>query len=45
MHTRDVDYKGQTRHASDNDPPYEIKTDKTAHIAIRKGSALKKVSD
>ena len=45
VHTRDVDYKGHTRHASDNDPQYEIKSDKTDHIAMHKGSALKKVSD
>ena len=45
VHTKDVDYKGHTRHASDNDPQYEIKSDKTDHIAMHKGSALKKVSD
>ena len=45
LHTRDVDYKGHTRHASDNDPQYEIKSDKTDHIALHKGSALKNVSD
>jgi DUF2945 family protein len=45
VHTRDVDYKGHTRHASDNDPQYEIKSDNTDHIAMHKGSALKKVSD
>ena len=45
VHTKDVDYKGHTRHASDNDPQYEIKSDKTDHIAMHKGSALTKVSD
>ena len=45
VHTRDVDYKGHTRHASNNDPQYEIKSDKTDHIAMHKGSALKKVCD
>jgi hypothetical protein len=45
VHTRDVDYKGHTRHASDDDPQYEIKSDKTDHIAMHKGSVLKKVSD
>jgi Hypervirulence associated proteins TUDOR domain len=45
VHTRDIDYKGHTRHASDNDPQYEIKSDKTDHIAMHKGSALKKVND
>jgi hypothetical protein len=37
-----VDYKGCTHHASANDPQYEIKSDKSDHIALRKGSALKK---
>jgi Hypervirulence associated proteins TUDOR domain len=45
VHTRDVDYKGHARHASDDDPQYEIKSDKTDHIAVHKGSVLKKVSD
>ena len=45
VHTRDVDYKGHTRHASNNDPQYEIKSDKTDHVAMHKGSALTKVSD
>jgi hypothetical protein len=45
VHTRDVDYKGHTRHANDNDPQYEIKSGKTDHIAMYKGSALKKASD
>ena len=42
VHTRDVDYKGYTHHASRDEPQYEIKSDKTDHIAMHKGSALKK---
>ena len=42
VHTRDADYKGYTHHASPEDPQYEIKSDKTDHIAIHKGGALKK---
>ena len=42
-HTRDVEYKGHTRRASDSDPQYEIKSDKTDHVAMHKGSALRKV--
>jgi len=42
--TIDVDYKGHTRYASPDDPQYEIKSDKTDHIAIHKGQALKKAS-
>ena len=40
IHTRDFDYKGHTRRASEDDPQYEIKSDKTDHIAAHKGSAL-----
>jgi len=43
VHTKDVDYKGHTHHASAAEPQYEIKSDKTDHIAMHKGSALKKV--
>jgi hypothetical protein len=45
VHTRDFDYKGHTRRASAEDPQYEIKSDKTDHIAAHKGSALKKLED
>ena len=37
VHTRDTDYKGHTRHASRDEPQYEIKSDKTDHIAMHKG--------
>ena len=40
IHTRDFDYKGHTHHASEDEPQYEIKSDKTDHIAAHKGSAL-----
>ena len=43
VHTRNVDYKGYTHHASPDEPQYEIKSDKTDHIAMHKGSALKRV--
>ena len=43
VHVKDTDYKGYTHHASPDDPQYEIKSDKTDHIAIHKGAALKKV--
>ena len=41
-HTKDFDYKGYTHHASADDPQYEIRSDKTDHIAAHKGSALKR---
>ena len=40
VHTTDTDYKGHTHHASEGDPQYEIKSDKTDHIAAHKVSAL-----
>jgi hypothetical protein len=33
-------YKGHRRHASKSEPQYEIKSDKTDHIAMHKGAAL-----
>ena len=44
VHTKDVDYKGYTHHASKDEPQYEIKSDKTDHIAMHKGSALRRIS-
>ena len=43
VHTRDFDYKGYTHHATPDEPQYEIKSDKTDHIAAHKGSALRKI--
>jgi hypothetical protein len=43
IHTKDFNYKGYTHHATEEDPQYEIKSDKTDHIAAHKGSALKKI--
>jgi hypothetical protein len=42
VHTSDFQYKGYTHHASESDPQYEIKSDKTDHIAAHKGSALRR---
>lgn len=43
VHTKDFDYKGHTHHASQHDPQYEIRSDKTNHIAAHKGTALEYV--
>lgn len=43
IHTRDFDYKGHMHHASADDPQYEIKSDKTDHIAAHKGAVLRKL--
>jgi hypothetical protein len=45
VHFQDVDYKGHTHHASQEEPQYEIKNDKTDHIATHKGPALRKLGD
>jgi len=45
VHTKNTDYKGYTHHATPDDPQYEIKSDKTDHIAIHKGSALTKIDN
>ena len=44
VHTRNVDYKGYTHHASEAEPQYEIRSDKTEHIALHKGAALHKLA-
>lgn len=40
VHTKEVQYKGYTHHASADEPQYEIKSDKTDHVAMHKGGAL-----
>ena len=44
VHAKDVDWKGYVHHASKDDPQYEIKSDKTDHVALHKGRALRKLS-
>jgi hypothetical protein len=41
--TSEISFKGYKRPASKEEPQYIIKSDKTDHLAIHKGSALKKV--
>ena len=38
--TSNIRFKGYVHHASKDAPQYMIKSDKTDHIAIHKGSAL-----
>ncbi len=40
VHTKNVNHKGYIHHASKSEPQYEIKSDKTDHIALHKGAAL-----
>jgi hypothetical protein len=37
----DVRFKGYVHHATKDEPQYFIKSDKTDHVALRKGSALR----
>ena len=43
VHRRDVRYKGYVHHASQDDPQYAIKSDKTDHVAMHKGGALRRI--
>ena len=43
VHTRDFDYKGHTHRASPDKPQYEIKSDRTDHIAAYYGDVLRRV--
>jgi hypothetical protein len=42
--TSEIRFKGYTVRASEKEPQYEIKSDTTDHIAMHKGSALRKLS-
>lgn len=42
--TSEITFKGYTVHASNEEPQYLIKSDKTDHLAMHKGSALKKIA-
>ena len=44
VHKQNIDYKGYTHHASTENPQYEIQSDKTDHIAMHKGVALRKLA-
>jgi hypothetical protein len=43
VHVKDVNYKGYTHHADKDDPQYEIKSDKTDHVALHKSGALRRL--
>ena len=40
VHRKEVNYKGCVHHASPDEPQYEIKSDKSDHIALHKAAAL-----
>lgn len=39
----EIAFKGYTVHASREEPQYLIKSDKTEHLAVHKGTALKRI--
>jgi hypothetical protein len=43
VHTRDFDYKGHRHRASEDEPQYEIRSDRTDHVAAHKGSVLHRI--
>jgi hypothetical protein len=43
VHTRNADCNGYTHHASVDDPQYEILSDKSEHVAMHRGTALRKL--
>ena len=45
VHSADFDYKGHTHRASATDPQYEIKSDKTDHVAAHRGKVLHRLPD
>lgn|GEM_PF-42826 len=42
--TSEIQFKGYTVRASKDEPQYEIKSDTTDHVAMHKGSALRKLT-
>jgi hypothetical protein len=44
VHTTDVHFKGYTHHASEAEPQYEIRSDRTDHIAMHKGLVLRRAN-
>ncbi|MBS0193296.1 MAG: DUF2945 domain-containing protein [Proteobacteria bacterium] len=45
IHIADFDYKGHTHRASPQRPQYEIRSDKTDHVAAHYGEVLAKIED
>lgn len=43
VHTQDVKRQGWVHHATADDPVYEIASDRTDHVALHKGSALRRL--
>ncbi|UPG83833.1 DUF2945 domain-containing protein [Luteibacter aegosomatis] len=40
IHKRDFEFMGRTRRATEDEPQYEVRSDKTGHVAAHKAGAL-----
>lgn len=40
IHKRDFEFMGRTRRATTDEPQYEVRSDKTDHVAAHKARAL-----
>lgn len=45
IHRAPFDWKGYTHHANEDDPQYEIRSDKTEHLAVHRAAALTRLAD
>ncbi len=43
VHTADVNFKGYIHHATSDDPQYEIKSERTDHVALHKARVLRRL--
>jgi Hypervirulence associated proteins TUDOR domain len=43
VHRRAVNYKGHVHRATPDEPQYEIKSDKTDHVALHKAAVLRRL--
>ena len=43
VHRRAVNYKGHVHRATPDEPQYEIKSDKTDHVALHKAGVLRRL--
>jgi Hypervirulence associated proteins TUDOR domain len=43
VHKKNVNYKGYIHHATPEEPQYEIKSDKTDHVALHKAAVLRRL--
>ncbi len=44
VHVKDCQFMGRTRRCSEDEPQYEVKSEKTGAVAMHKGDALDKLS-